>query len=71
MLVELIMTICLIDDPARCKEHHEVLAPDITVQQCVLFAQPIMAKVMGDNQYPNRWITKYRCEEVKEGETDA
>jgi hypothetical protein len=59
-MLELLIGVCLIDDPARCKSVSLVYAAEaLTPMQCVMRAQPEMAKWVGE--HPGWKITRWTC----------
>jgi hypothetical protein len=59
-MIELVMAVCMIDQPSRCKEVTlNFEADNATPVQCNLFGQPEMAKWIA--AHPNWRIAKWRC----------
>jgi hypothetical protein len=54
-LIEIILTVCAIANPANCEEKYLQFAWDGSIQQCMMAAQPYIAQWIG--QHP-AWITK-------------
>jgi hypothetical protein len=54
-LIEIILTVCAIVNPANCEEKHLQFAWDGSVQQCMMAAQPYIAQWIGDHP---EWRTK-------------
>lgn len=48
MLVELVFSVCLIGEPARCKVV-QIEMPDSTILECVTRAQPAIADWLDEN----------------------
>lgn len=63
-MLEMILTVCLIDNPARCKDVH--LNSAANYSQC-MNDQPSMAKWVGDN--PNWVIKSWHCNGAKQEAT--
>lgn len=60
-MIELVMAVCLIDQPSRCKDVHlNFEADSVTVRQCTIFGQFEMAKWIGE--HPNWVIKKWECQ---------
>lgn len=59
-MIELVVAVCMIDRPSRCKDVTLNFEGDsVTPQQCMMNGQMEMAKWAGDN--PNWVIKKWRC----------
>ena len=59
-MIELVVAVCLIDQPERCKDVHlNFAAENVTPQQCMQYGQMEMAKWIGD--HPGYRIMKWRC----------
>lgn len=60
-MIELVMSVCLIAEPQRCKDVTlNFEADNETPMQCNLFGQPEMAKWI--NAHPKWRILKWRCQ---------
>jgi hypothetical protein len=61
-MLELVVAVCMVDQPSRCKDVHlnfEAEAANVTPQQCMMNGQFEMAKWVGD--HPNWVIQKWTC----------
>lgn len=61
-MIEIAMVVCLLADPAKCKDVHLSFASEgaaVTPQQCMLNGQTEMAKWLEGN--PNWTIQRWRC----------
>ena len=59
-MIELVVAVCMVDAPARCKDVYlNFEAESVTAQQCMSFGQMEMAKWIGD--HPNWTIKKWHC----------
>lgn len=59
-MIALVMSVCLIGEPSRCKEVSLTFdADNATPMQCNLFGQPEIAKWI--NAHPNWRVEKWRC----------
>jgi hypothetical protein len=58
MLV-LIMTVCSLATPTRCDEARLQFAPEGSLMQCMMQAQPYIAQWAGE--HPNTRVTRWRC----------
>jgi hypothetical protein len=48
-LIEIILTVCAIANPANCEEKYLQFAWDGSLQQCVMAAQPYIAEWIGQH----------------------
>lgn len=59
-MIELIVSVCLIDEPNRCKDVRlNFLAESVTLHQCVMFGQVEIAK--WSEGHPKWQVAKWRC----------
>jgi hypothetical protein len=58
-LVELILTVCTLTQPASCEERHLSLVDEGSLTQCVTEAPPVIAEWAGS--HPGRQVVKWRC----------
>jgi hypothetical protein len=59
-MIELVVAVCMVDEPSRCKDVYlNFEAESVTAQQCMSFGQMEMAKWIGD--HPNWTIKKWHC----------
>jgi hypothetical protein len=59
-LIEIILTVCAIANPANCEEKSLQFAWDGSLQQCMMAAQPYIAQWIG--QHPAWRATKWSCD---------
>ena len=60
-MIELLVSVCLIDDPQRCKDVHlTYVAESVTPHQCVMYGQVELAK--WSEGHPKWRISKWRCQ---------
>ena len=60
-MIELVVAVCMIDQPSRCKDIHlNFEAENVTAQQCAMSGQFEMAKWIGEN--PNWVIQRWTCQ---------
>ncbi|HTV32893.1 MAG TPA: hypothetical protein VME69_07285 [Methylocella sp.] len=58
-LVELILTVCSLAQPASCEEQRLSLMDEGTLMQCMTNAPPVIAEWAGS--HPGRLVTRWRC----------
>ena len=58
-LMELILTVCTLAQPASCEERRLPLIDEGSLMQCLTNAPPIIAEWAGS--HPGRLVTKWRC----------
>ena len=59
-MMEIILTVCAVANPANCEEKYLLFAFEGSVNQCVLGAQPYIAEWMG--KHPGWVATKWSCD---------
>ncbi|WP_237152475.1 hypothetical protein [Oryzibacter oryziterrae] len=59
--VNLMITACLLSDPAICEEKAVPVAEAVSIRQCYAWAQPFLAQWAGN--HPKYHIVKWRCGE--------
>src|SRR2546430_16526820 len=59
-MIEIILTVCAISNPANCEEKYLQFAWDGSLRQCVMAAQPYIAEWIG--RHPEWGATKWRCD---------
>src|SRR5262249_39212955 len=58
-LVELVVTVCALSLPARCEDQHLSFAADMSLNQCVMNAQPYIAQWISEHP---KWVAvRWRC----------
>jgi hypothetical protein len=58
-LVELILTVCSLMQPASCEEQHLSFVDEGSLMQCMTQAPPAIAEWA--NSHPGRKVVKWRC----------
>jgi len=58
--IDLIVTVCAVLSPTTCEETRLVFSSNASLQQCVVSAQPYIAKWVGE--HPKWTAVKWRCE---------
>ncbi len=61
-IVDLILAVCLIREPASCREEHLYFESHGSLTHCMAEAIPTMAKWAGE--HPQWRITRFHCEWV-------
>jgi hypothetical protein len=59
-LIELIITVCALAQPAQCEEQHLQVAGAMSPRQCTMAAPPYIAKWIED--HPKWQAVKWRCD---------
>ena len=67
-MIELLFIACIAGAPDQCREH-SLLFTDISPMQCLMGAQPELAKWA--NTHPDARIQSWRCRTVSFAERDA
>jgi hypothetical protein len=58
-LVQLILTVCTLTQPASCEERHLSFFEEGSLVQCISRAPPAIAEWA--NSHPGRKVVKWRC----------
>ena len=59
-LIELVLTVCALSLPGQCEERHLQFAADVSLNQCVMNAQPYIARLI--DEHPKWVAVRWRCE---------
>ena len=59
-MIEIILTVCAIANPANCEEKYLQFSWDGSLRQCVMAAQPYIAEWIG--KHPEWVATKWSCD---------
>jgi hypothetical protein len=63
-LIEIVLDVCNVHDPARCKDVHlTYVAENVTPFQCLYYGQPEIAKWVENN--PNWVVTRWKCGQAR------
>ena len=63
-LIEIVLDVCNIQDPSRCKDVHlTYVAQNVTPFQCLYYGQPEIAKWVENN--PNWVVTRWKCGQAR------
>jgi hypothetical protein len=58
-LVDLIILVCSLANPADCSERHLLFEAHGSLKACMMEAQPYLAQWVGE--HPNERIARWRC----------
>jgi hypothetical protein len=58
-LVDLVLTVCLLSDPARCRDEHLLFESRGSLFQCMILAPTYIAKWSGE--HPAVKIVRWTC----------
>ncbi|MGH6815826.1 MAG: hypothetical protein ACREC6_08980 [Hyphomicrobiaceae bacterium] len=61
-MIAIVLSICLHSDPAVCRDHHIPLLYGISPAQCMMLAQPHIAK--WNEEHPEWRVIRWRCRAV-------
>ena len=64
-LIELVITVCAVAQPAQCEEQHIQYAPTVSLRQCAMGAAPYIAQWIGD--HPKWTAVRWHCEYPGQG----
>ena len=62
--IALILSTCLVHDPAVCRDHKIVLSPEISTFQCMKAALPHLAQ--WNEEHPQWRIVRWQCRPATE-----
>lgn len=68
-MIELVFTACLISSPTQCEDKHLTFAENMNPLQCLMGAQPELAK--WNEAHPKWQINKWKCRSVRTASRDA
>jgi hypothetical protein len=58
--IELVLTVCALSLPDQCEEQHLQFTADMSLNQCVMNAQPYIAQWISEHP---KWVAvRWRCE---------
>lgn len=64
LMVELIITACMIATPDRCRDHRMALNENITIVQCMM--PPILQTLVGwAKEHPDWRVQQWTCRDQK------
>ena len=60
-MIEIILTVCAIANPANCEEKYHQFGWDGSLNQCMMAAQPYIAQWIGNHPEwtPRKWTCDY------------
>jgi hypothetical protein len=61
-LIELVVTVCALSLPGQCEDQHFSFSADMSLNQCVMNAQPYIAQWI--NEHPMWVAVRWRCDYV-------
>lgn len=69
-MIELVMTVCIVAQPATCRDQRVLLDPDsgATPMQCMMSAQPTIAQ--WGSEHPNWFVQRWKCQYPRKGDKD-
>ncbi|HZD27636.1 MAG TPA: hypothetical protein VE251_02950 [Xanthobacteraceae bacterium] len=59
-LIELVVTVCALALPSQCEEQHLSFSAGMSLNQCVMNAQPYIARWI--NEHPKWVAVRWRCD---------
>jgi hypothetical protein len=65
-MLALVLSACLVSDPAQCRDHKVPLDNAVDPTRCVMFAPPFVAKWA--DEHPGWEIKKFECRPTTEND---
>src|SRR5262249_32440669 len=60
LMIELVVTVCALALPSQCEDEHLSFSADMSLNQCVMNAQPYIAQWI--NEHPKWVAVRWRCD---------
>jgi hypothetical protein len=67
-MIELVITACIVAQPATCRDQRVLIEAEATPMQCMMGAQPMIANWKA--QHPEWFVQRWKCQYPKKGEKD-
>jgi hypothetical protein len=67
-MIELVLTVCVVVHPDRCRDEHMLFEADNSPRQCMMSAPPFIAK--WGVQHSEWFVQRWKCQ-LPKGEKDA
>ncbi len=64
-LIELVLTVCSIAQPAVCEDQHLQFTANFSLRQCTMSAEPYIAQWIGE--HPKWHAVRWHCEYPGQG----
>ncbi len=67
-MIELVMTVCIVAQPATCRDQKVLLDATNTPFQCMMNAQPTIAQ--WGTEHPKWFVQRWKCQMPRKGEKE-
>jgi hypothetical protein len=67
-MIELVMTVCIVAQPAACRDQRLLLDAESTPFQCMMNAQPTIAQ--WGAEHPSWFVQRWKCQYPRKGDKD-
>jgi len=67
-MIELVFTVCVLAQPATCKDEHLLFDSDRSLRQCMMSAQTALAR--WGAQHPEWFVQRWQCRYPKKDDKD-
>jgi hypothetical protein len=67
-MIELVITACIVAQPATCRDQKVLLDASTTPFQCMMNAQPAIAQ--WGTEHPKWFVQRWKCQYPRKGEKD-
>ena len=68
-MIELVLTVCAMAEPATCRDQRVQFEADLTPLQCMMNAQPTIAR--WGTEHPRWFVQRWKCRYPKKGEKET
>ena len=67
-MIELVMTVCIVTQPATCRDQRMLFDASSTPMQCMMAAQPTIAQ--WGTEHPRWFVQRWKCQYPRKGAKD-
>ncbi|MGO9545543.1 MAG: hypothetical protein ACLPPF_12220 [Rhodomicrobium sp.] len=67
-MIELVMTVCIVAQPATCRDQRVLFDEDTTPMQCMMTAQPTIAQ--WGTEHPKWFVQRWKCRAPRKDDKD-
>ena len=67
-MIELVITACIVAQPATCRDQHVLSDANVTPMQCLMTAQPTIAQ--WGAEHPRWFVQRWKCQYPRKGDKE-